>query len=75
QALLADVVGPQLQRTQGVSFTEADGTRLARVAAQRRGSRMFTAQQLFDLPGNTLVLRMDGWHAAPSVFPNVLTAL
>lgn len=75
QALLADVVGPQLQRTQGVSFTETDGTRLALVAAQRRGSRMFTARQLFDLPGNTLVLRMDGWHAAPSVFPNVLTAL
>ncbi|AVP56716.1 two-component system sensor histidine kinase NtrB [Pulveribacter suum] len=75
QVLLADVVGPQLQRTQGVSFTEADGTRLALVRAQRRGSRVFTAQQLFDLPGNTLVLRMDGWHAAPSVFPNVLTAL
>ena len=75
QALLLDIVGPLLQRTQEVSFTEADGTRLARVGAQRRGSRMFTAQQLFDLPGNTLVLRMDGWHAAPSVFPNVLTAL
>jgi hypothetical protein len=36
---------------------------------------MFTAQQLLDLPGNTLVLRMDSWHSAPSVFPNVMTAL
>jgi two-component system sensor histidine kinase DctS len=36
---------------------------------------MFTAQQLLDLPGNTLVLRMDSWHHAPSVFPNVMTAL
>jgi len=75
QTVLQDLVAPSLQRTQEVSFTEADGTRLALVGALRRGSRMFTAQQLFDLPGNTLVLRMDGWHAAPSVFPNVLTAL
>lgn len=73
--VLQDLVAPGLQRMQEVSFTEADGTRLALVGAKRRGSRMFTAQQLFDLPGNTLILRMDGWHAAPSVFPNVLTAL
>ncbi|MBS0509471.1 MAG: PAS domain S-box protein [Proteobacteria bacterium] len=75
QTVLQDLVAPGLRRTQEVSFTEADGTRLALVGATRRGTRMFTAQQLFDLPGNTLVLRMDGWHAAPSVFPNVLTAL
>ncbi len=75
QTVLQDLVAPGLQRTQEVSFTEADGTRLALVGAMRRGTRMFTAQQLFDLPGNTLVLRMDGWHAAPNVFPNVLTAL
>ena len=75
QTVLQELVAPGLKRTQEVSFTEADGTRLALVGATRRGTRMFTAQQLFDLPGNTLVLRMDGWHAAPSVFPNVLTAL
>ncbi|MBS0294269.1 MAG: PAS domain S-box protein [Proteobacteria bacterium] len=75
QTVLQDLVAPGLQRTQEVSFTEADGTRLALIGAMRRGTRMFTAQQLFDLPGSTLVLRMDGWHAAPSVFPNVLTAL
>ena len=73
--VLQELVAPGLKRTQEVSFTEADGTRLALVGAMRRGTRMFTAQQLFDLPGNTLILRMDGWHAAPSVFPNVLTAL
>jgi len=75
QTVLVDLVAPGLQRTQEVSFTEADGTRLALVGAMRRGSRMFTAQQLFDLPGTTLILRMDSWHTAPSVFPNVLTAL
>ena len=35
----------------------------------------FTSQQLLDLPGNTVVLRMDSWHGAPNLFPNVLTAL
>ncbi len=41
----------------------------------RRGTRAFTAQQLLDLPGNTMVLRMDSWRGAPDLFPNVLTAL
>mgnify|MGYP001546443673 CR=1 FL=1 len=75
QGILVSQVGKTLPRTQEVSFTEPDGTRLALVGAAWRGSRMFTAQQLLDLPGNTLVLRMDSWHHAPSVFPNVMTAL
>lgn len=75
QSVLADMVGASLTRSQEASFTEPDGTRLAVLGASRRGTRMFTAQQLLDLPGTTLVLRMDSWHTAPSVFPNVLTAL
>lgn len=75
QSVLAELMGHSLARRQEVSFTEADGTRLAMVGTARRGSRAFTAQQLLDLPGNTLVLRMDRWHTPPSVFPNVLTAL
>jgi two-component system, LuxR family, sensor histidine kinase DctS len=75
QDMLADLVGKQLTRSQEVSFTEADGTRLALHGSARRGSRIFTAQQLLDLPGFTLVLRMDSWRGAPDVFPNVLTAL
>ena len=73
--MLANLVAPNLTRSQEASFTEADGTRLAVLGATRRGSRIFTAKQLLDLPGITLVLRMDSWHKAPSVFPNVLTAL
>lgn len=73
--VLAGLVGPQLTRSQEVSFTEADGTRLSMHGAARRGTRVFTAQQLLDLPGNTLVLRMDSWRGAPDLFPNVLTAL
>jgi len=73
--ILAGMVGPQLTRSQEVSFIEADGTRLAKFGMPRRGTRVFTAQQLLDLPGHAMVLRMDSWRAAPDVFPNVLTAL
>lgn len=73
--ILANMVGPNLTRSQEISFTEADGTRLALYGNARRGSRVFTAQQLLDLPGNTIVLRMDSWRGAPELFPNVLTAL
>ncbi|MBX3585629.1 MAG: PAS domain S-box protein [Ramlibacter sp.] len=75
QTILTDLISRQLTRSQEVSFTEADGTRLALHGSARRGSRIFTAQQLVDLPGNTLVLRIDAWRAAPDLFPNVLTAL
>jgi two-component system sensor histidine kinase DctS len=73
--ILANLVGPQVARSQEISFTEADGTRLAMRGSTRRGSRVFTSQQLLDLPGNTVVLRMDSWRGAPDLFPNVLTAL
>jgi two-component system sensor histidine kinase DctS len=73
--ILGSMVGRQLTRSQEVSFTEADGTRLAMHGLARRGSRVFSAQQLLDLPGNTMVLRLDSWRSAPDLFPNVLTAL
>ena len=73
---LIELVAPTLTRGQEVAFTEADGTRLVAVGAARRvGTRVFTAQQLVDLPGNALMLRVDGWRAAPDLFPNLLTAL
>ena len=75
QDVLINLVAHNLTRSQEASFTEPDGTRLAVLGAARRGSRMFSAQHLLDLSGSTLVLRMDTWHTAPSVFPNVLTAL
>ena len=75
QNILSTLISKTLTRSQELSFTETDGTRLALVGAAWRGSRVFTAQQLLDLPGTTMVLRLDSWHRAPSVFPNVLTAL
>ena len=73
--ILASLVGKQLTRSQEISFTEPDGTRLAMYGLARRSTRVFTSQQLLDLPGITVVLRMDSWRSAPEIFPNVLTAL
>ena len=73
---LIELIGPNLRRGQEVSLTETDGTRLSIVGAQRRtGTRVFTSQQLIDLPGVAMMLRVDGWRAAPDLFPNVLTGL
>ncbi|MBN9411715.1 MAG: PAS domain S-box protein [Burkholderiales bacterium] len=74
--MLAEMIGQQLLRGKEVSFTETDGTRLAMHGQTvRRNNRVFSSQQLLDLPGVTLMLRMEGWRAAPDLFPNVLTAL
>jgi two-component system sensor histidine kinase DctS len=73
--ILATLVGPQLTRSQEISFTEPDGTRLALHGTAQRGQRTFSSQLLLDLAGNTLVLRMNSWRSAPDLFPNVLTAL
>ena len=72
---LLDDLARQFTRSQVVSFTEGDGTRLAMRGAEQRSKRVFTAQHLLDLPGTTLVLRLDSWRGAPDLFPNVLTAL
>ena len=72
---LLDGLGRPLARGQEVSFTEGDGTRLALRGTARRAGHAFTAQHLLDLPGATLVLRIDSWQNAPALFPNVLTAL
>ncbi len=75
QEILSELAASQVARGQGLSFTEADGTRLAITGTSMRGSRVYTAQQLLDLPGVTLVLRLDSWKGTPDFFPNMLTAL
>ncbi len=73
--VLAEMVPRELLRSHQVSFTEADGTRLAMLGEGQRRSGLLQAQQLLDLPGHTLVLRLDRWIGAPGLLPNVLTAL
>ena len=75
QDILSEMVNKQLARGQALSFTEADGTRLALYGTPSRGNRVYVAQQLLDLPGNTLVLRLESRQGTPAVFPNMLTAL
>ncbi|HSV60274.1 MAG TPA: ATP-binding protein [Variovorax sp.] len=74
--MLNELVTPSLRRGQEVALVEVDGTRLAAVGAQRRsGTRVFSSQQLIDLPGLAMMLRIDGWRAEPDLFPNLLTGL
>ena len=73
--ILDTQIEPALAHSHDIAFTEADGTRLALRGAARRGPHVFTSQQLIDLPGDTLVLRVDSWRGAPQLFPNVLTAV
>ena len=73
--LLSELVNKQLARGQSLSFTEADGTRLALFGVPTPGNRIFVARQLLDLPGNTLVLRLESRIGLPALFPKVLTAL
>lgn len=75
QGILGELVGKQLVRGLVLSFTEADGTRLALQGTPSRGSRVFVARQLLDLPGSALVVRMENRLGTPDLFPNVLTAL
>ncbi len=75
QDMLGELIEGGASRGVQLAFTEADGTRLALHGAVLRSNRVFTAQHLLDLPGNTLVLRIDSWRAEPDLFPNVLTAL
>ena len=73
--MLEAMVRREHTRAQEVSFIEFDGTRLALRGGIHRGQRLFSAQQMIDLPGNALVLRLDSWRASPNWLPNLLTAL
>ena len=73
--VLSELVGKQLGGGRGLALTEADGTRLAMYGNPARGNRSYIAQQLLDLPGNTMVLRLESRLGTPALFPNLLTAL
>lgn len=73
--VLAEHAGAHLGRGQVLAFTEADGTRLALLGSHGRGDQLFTAQHLLDLPGTTLVLRLESRQGTAGLFPNLLTAL
>jgi two-component system, LuxR family, sensor histidine kinase DctS len=75
EEILGELVSRPIALGIGLSFTEADGTRLAMRGVRSSGSNSYVAQQLLDLPGNTLIVRLESRLGAPALFPNVLTAL
>jgi two-component system sensor histidine kinase DctS len=72
--LLESAQGARRASAHELSFVEGDGTRLAR-AGMSRGSGVYVAERLVDLPGTTLQLRADGVAGRPSLIPNLAIAL
>jgi two-component system sensor histidine kinase DctS len=73
--LLAELVDQDLLRGRGLAFTEPDGTRLALHSSVGPARRTLTATSLLDLPGHTLMLRLESPRVVHALFPNVLTAV
>ncbi len=57
-----------------ISLVEGDGTRAVR-AGRARGAGHYPAERVVDVPGSTLQLRADSVAGAPSLIPNLATAL
>jgi two-component system, LuxR family, sensor histidine kinase DctS len=72
--LLDNVAASDLARLNEISFVEGDGTRLAR-SGLRRGSGVFVAERVVDLPGQKLQLKVDSNAGSPRVIPNLAVAL
>lgn len=73
--LLSELVNKDLLRGRGLAFTEPDGTRLALFTSLNNVRRPLVANGLLDLPGHTLMLRLEAPRAVYGLFPNVLTAV
>ncbi|MFM7343580.1 MAG: PAS domain-containing protein, partial [Betaproteobacteria bacterium] len=73
--ILARGPGARLAQGQSLAFTDPDGTRLAIHGQLGEGGRQYTSRPLVDLPGNTLVLRLDTMQERPALLPQPLTAL
>jgi two-component system sensor histidine kinase DctS len=72
--LLDQVPLAEVGRGHEISFVEADGTRLAR-SGTVRGAGAYVADRVVDLPGTTMQVRVDAVQRAPSLIPNLNTAL
>ena len=72
-ALLAAALTPEQARRHEISFIEGDGARLARSGLQR-GTGVYRADRLVDLPGTTLRLRLDSVAGPSGPVPNLATA-
>jgi two-component system sensor histidine kinase DctS len=72
--LLEAALGAVSSGRHELSFVESDGSRLARAGAPR-GVGVYVAERIVDLPGRSLLLRLDSAAGRPSLIPNLAVAL
>ena len=73
--MLAEFTQPDALRSRGLSFNDADGTRLALHRMVPGTRRTLSASAVLELPGHTLILQMQSPRLVGGLFPNVLTAM
>ncbi|MDZ4101059.1 MAG: PAS domain S-box protein [Hydrogenophaga sp.] len=62
-------------RSRGLSFNDADGTRLALHRMVPGTRRTLSANAVLELPGHTMILQLQSPRLVGGLFPNVLTAV
>ena len=72
--VLERVASPAVLHRHELSFLEGDGTRLVR-AGSVRGSGVYVARRVVDLPGLSITLQVDSAAGSPQLIPNLSTAL
>ncbi|WP_342132068.1 two-component system sensor histidine kinase NtrB [Hydrogenophaga sp. OTU3427] len=73
--MLSEFPNKDSLRSKAVALTEVDGTRLSMYGSITGRRRAMHATHLLDLPGVTMMVRLESPRDAPRLFPNVLTAL
>jgi two-component system sensor histidine kinase DctS len=73
--LLSELANKTSLQGRGLAFTEPDGTRLALHSTVSHTQRVQHVSSVLDLPGHTLMLRMETQRPTVGLFPNVLTAV
>ncbi|MGD9945749.1 MAG: PAS domain S-box protein [Burkholderiaceae bacterium] len=75
QRLLDRLLPADFQRTHQVYLSEVDGTFVARSSSGLKGAGVYTASAPLELPGVTLLLRVNSLQQQPKLVPNVLAVL
>ena len=75
QGMLSEFTSKDTLRGKAVALTEVDGTRLSLYGSVAGRRRTMHANHLLDLPGVTMLVRLESARDVPRLFPNVLTAM
>ena len=75
QGILSELTSKETLRGKSVALTEVDGTRLSMFGSVAGRRRTMHANHLLDLPGVTMLVRLESARDVPRLFPNVLTAM